>query len=151
MRVEDLREESAMTREDIVRALAAARVPTSCIREWMMDTGCGHDIVSTESIARLRQHITQAKEPKIFSTANDFTTADKTILMRIPELIDEHVSPMVMDNSPDVLTAGVRCHRRGYGFHWKPWARSPILTLPSGKKGGMSCKMLHSVPILCNY
>ena len=99
-----------------------------------MDTGCGHDLVSTESIAKLRDHVTFAKEAKVFATANNLTTADKTIMMRIPELSNEAISPMIMESSPDVLTVGFRSHRKGYGFHWKPWNRNPILTLPNGKE-----------------
>merc|ERR1712020_140245 len=69
---EDL-EDRRYTRQEIEQALAAAGVPESCIRKWMMDTGCGCDLVSVSAIAKLRDYIIKAKEAKTFSTANGLT------------------------------------------------------------------------------
>ena len=53
---EDL-EDRRYTRQEIERALAAVGVPESCIRKWMMDTGCGCDLVSVSAIAKLLDYI----------------------------------------------------------------------------------------------
>ena len=39
----------------LLSALAAAKVPKSCIKQWMLDSGCGCDLVSSQSIAGWRQ------------------------------------------------------------------------------------------------
>ena len=41
----------------------------------MLDSGCGCDLVSAESIARLRMYVTKAIQEKMFSTANDISAA----------------------------------------------------------------------------
>ena len=99
-----------------------------------MDTGCGFALVSASAIAKLRRYIVMAKEAKAFSTANGLTTADATIVMRIPALADELNSPTVLQYSPAVLSVGYRCHRKGYGFYWRAWKRNPVLALPDRRR-----------------
>ena len=87
------------TTPQLLSALAAARIPKSCIKQWMLDSGCGCDLVSVESIARLRMYVTKAIQEKMFSTANGITAAEKQISMEIPEL-GEVVSPYILDQTP---------------------------------------------------
>ena len=58
------------TTPHLLSALVAATLPKSCIKQWMFDSGCGCDLVSAESIARLRMYVTKAIQEKMFSTAN---------------------------------------------------------------------------------
>ena len=39
-------------------------------RQWMLDSGCGCDLVSAESIAKLKEFVRKAKSERIFATAN---------------------------------------------------------------------------------
>ena len=50
----------------------------------MLDSGCGCDLVSVESIARLRKYATKAIQENMFTTANGITAVDKPISMEIP-------------------------------------------------------------------
>ena len=118
---------------ELMTALGAASDPESCIRQWMLDSGCGCDLVSAESIAKLRKFIKKSKHEKVFATANGLTIADEEISMFIPEL-DETVTAMILESTLDVLSLGYRCAVRGYEFHWLARAKNPTLTLPSGEK-----------------
>ena len=40
---------------EIMSALVAANEPKSCIRPWMLDSGCGCDLVPAESVVNLRK------------------------------------------------------------------------------------------------
>ena len=35
-----------VVKDALANALAAAKVPISVTREWMLDSGCGHDLVA---------------------------------------------------------------------------------------------------------
>ena len=68
------------------KSLAAVKVPRSVIREWMLDSGCGHDLVSVESAVAPRQCLRKLDEPKWFSTANGTTQADTVIDLDILDI-----------------------------------------------------------------
>ena len=55
------------TTPQLLSALAAAKVPKSCIRQWMLYSGCGCVLVSVESVARLRKFVTKAMLAKQFA------------------------------------------------------------------------------------
>ena len=73
-------------------ALIAAKVPRSVIREWMFESGCGHDLVSIESVAALRDNLRQLPDPKWFATANGANQANTVIDLDVLEL-GEVVTP----------------------------------------------------------
>ena len=77
-----------LTYGQIARSLAAAKVPRTVIREWMLG-----DLVSVESAAALRQHLRKLDEPKRCATAKGTTQADKVIDLDTPELGDV-ITPM---------------------------------------------------------
>ena len=45
----------------------------------------------------------------------------------------QHVSPLLFESSPPVLSVGKRCMEEGYSFHWLS-GREPYLISPDGVK-----------------
>jgi len=48
------------------------------------------------------------------------------------EELKDLIEPLVLPDTPAVLSIGRRCMRMGYGFHWPP-GRNPYLVTPEGK------------------
>ena len=127
--------------------LIAAKVPRPVIRDWMFDSGCGHDLVSIESAVALRDSLRQLSEPKCVATANGATQANTVIDLDVLEL-GEVVTPYVMDGCPGVLTMGYRCTVKGYGLYWKPFCTAADATAPEEvwrQAHDAACKRVHSV------
>ena len=83
---------------------------TECdvVKEWLIDTGCGNDLLSKRDVASVKEYVRKAKRPVVFHTANGSTTTNSVAWIHISEL-DENITPYVMSNAPLVLTVGYRC------------------------------------------
>ena len=66
-----------------------------------------------------------------FATANGCITTEIVAPMFCEELKDL-VEPLVLPETPAVLSVGRRCMHMGYGFHWHP-GQNPSLVTPEGK------------------
>ena len=110
---------------------AIRRKPSSDIKLWLFDTGCGHDLVSKRDVSHLLRRVHPAVEPLYLKTANGRTRADKVIDIYVDEIAEE-VQPYILDSTPAVLSVGVRCAEMGYKFIWRA-AGDPYFFLPSGK------------------
>eukprot|EP00969_Alexandrium_andersonii_P202110 8930799-Alexandrium_andersonii.AAC.1 len=53
---------------------------------WLIDTGCGHDLVSREHANQMNRWIRRAAEPIQFSTANGLTQAEEVLPVFVREL-----------------------------------------------------------------
>ena len=85
----------------------------SPIVSWLIDTGCGHDLVGIEEIKALKRMFKAAGIPVSFQTANGVTAAREVIELYIDEL-GETVEPYVLASTPGVLSVGMRCNQFGY-------------------------------------
>ena len=54
------------TMPELLSALVTTELPTACFRQWMLDSGCGCDLVSTESIAKINKFKKKSKREKMF-------------------------------------------------------------------------------------
>ncbi len=79
---------------------------------WIMDTGCGHDLVSIQAIRNLVKLIQKARRANTLYTANDRTPATDVIDLFVKEL-GETVEPYVLASTPAVLSVGLRCMEMG--------------------------------------
>jgi len=100
-----------------VAAGVTRKEPDSVIGLWLIDTGCGHDLVARSAIKQISAHIGRSPFPLTFVTANGSTKTGQDILMRLPEL-RQSVSPYVLESTPSVLSVGMRCMKQGYTFLW---------------------------------
>ncbi|MFM7988610.1 MAG: hypothetical protein ACKPKO_55790, partial [Candidatus Fonsibacter sp.] len=82
---------------------------TECtvINEWLIDTGCGQDLLSKKDVANYRKFIRKADPPTVFHTANGKTITNNLAWIHVHEL-DENITPYVMATAPPVLTVGYR-------------------------------------------
>ena len=128
------------------RAMAARRSLETGKRWWISDTGSPFDLVGRKTLSpEMRDTIEKAKPPEEMDTAGGPCVADQVAHVQI-EVLEEHIDPYVLDDSPDVLTVGRRCRKHGYGFHWEPFGDAPYYVSPDGKVIWHEC--LDGVPYL---
>ena len=101
------------------------------VKLWLIDTGCGHDLVARRELKALRRLIREAKIPLNFFTANGEVPANEAIDLFVREL-GEEIEPYVLEETPAVLSVGMRCMKMGYTFIWPP-GECPYFITPSGK------------------
>ena len=109
----------------------SASAPLSSVNSWLVDTGCGHDLVGKRDLGKHAGHIKKSANPIVFATANGAVPSYDSIKMKVPEL-GETVQPWVLKSSPAVLSVGARCMENGYSFVW-PAGSVPYFVLPSGE------------------
>ena len=84
--------------------------------KFLMDTGCGHDLISQKKIERHDLETLVTPGPISFQTANGITDTD-----------------LVSNFQASVLSVGKRCMNQNYGFVWPP-GREPFMIDPDGKR-----------------
>ena len=72
-------------------------------RRWLVDSGSGWDLVSSEHVSHLSDLIRKPQYAPRLWTANGVTTVNQEVPLYISEL-DEQCVPFVLKNTPDVLT-----------------------------------------------
>ena len=99
--------------------------------QWIMDTGCGSDLISKAKVEDNNLRRSKAKNPIQFQTANGNIKGLDVVTMNIVEF-DESVELYVLPDTPSVLSIGRRCMQEGYRFVWLS-GKHPYLITPSGK------------------
>ena len=82
---------------------------------WLIDTGCGHDLVSMKDLGVDMAHILVAERPLTFNTANGKTKTTEQAPLYCAEL-DEELLPYILGSTPAVLSVGKRCMHMRYSF-----------------------------------
>ena len=115
------------------RSRSASPEIDSCA--WILDSGCGHDLIDEDTVerAQLSDSIEQSGDILILNTANGARKVESEISLSIRELHGEEVRPKVLPKTPLVLSLGRRCLDEGYKFVWQPYSSSPVLTTPLGQ------------------
>ena len=90
------------------------------------------------------QLIDTSHQSIVLHTANGECRPAGSIVMDIKPL-GETSSALVLENTPNVLSVGLRCVGYGYSFHW-PNAQDPYWVTPDGDE--ISCAVEHNVPFL---
>ena len=137
---------------------AARRVPAAADRLatsaslpscWIADTGCGHDLLCQQHIAKHGQECrTRVPAPPQFSGVGGCMTANMKLPLKSLALQSE-VDPFVLPATPAVLSVGRRCVRKGWAFYWPPWSKRPVLTPPKGKGKPIYLKVVGDIPYVC--
>ena len=99
--------------------------------QWIMDTGCGSDLISKAKVQDHKLRRSKAKNPIQFQTANGNTKGLDVVTMNIVDF-GESVEPYVLPDTPSVLSLGRRCMQEGYHFVWLS-GKHPYFITPSGK------------------
>ena len=94
-----------------------------------MDTGSGLDLLGKCDVPR--SCLPEPVDPLSFHTANGSVDVTSTAAVPVPELF-EHAHPYVLEDTPAVLSIGLRCMEHGYQYVWPP--RSALyFVLPCGQ------------------
>ena len=132
-RAVELSEELALGTDVVVAA--CPKSPRSKVSKvqpdaWLIDTGSGHDLGDFALVLDSAQLIEPANSNILLHTANGECRPNGSIIVDIKPL-NETSSALVLENTPNVLSVGLRCIEYGYSFHW-PCGQVPYLITPDG-------------------
>jgi hypothetical protein len=105
-------------------------VKCGMVKERLVDTECGYDLVSKRETGLIKRFVRKAKVPITFHTANGPTRTENVANIHVRELA-ENITPYVLENTPPVLTVGYRCLEMVYIFMWRT-AQEPYFIRPDG-------------------
>ena len=100
--------------------------------KFLMDIGCGHDLISQQKIEKHNLETLVPPEPISFLTANGVTDTDLVSNFQT-ESFKEPINANMLDDTPSVLSIGKRGMNHDYGFVWPP-GREPFMMDPEGKR-----------------
>ena len=83
--------------------------------KFLMDTGCGHDLIAQKKIEKHNLETLVTPEPISFQTGNGVTDTDLLSNFQT-ESFKEPINAYVLDDTPSVLSVGKRCMNHNYGF-----------------------------------
>ena len=143
----ELSEELALGTDVVVAACPKSPRSKVCKVQpdaWLIDAGSGHDLVGFALVLDSAQLNEPASSSILLHTANGECRPNGSIIMGIRPL-NETSSALVLENTPNVLSVGLRCMEYGYSFHW-PCGQVPYLVTPDGFQ--VDCVVENNVPIL---
>ena len=121
------------SRDDTGEAVAAPAKAWCGPRRWLVDTGSAFDLVSEKDVPSwYKSQVVPSDVAIELSTANGRALVDTKVPMQIGPL-HEDVEPLVLPNTPPVISVGRRCVEGGCSFHW-PAGKTPYLVDPKGRK-----------------
>jgi len=112
-------------------AMPATNDGTTLVSSWLMDTGCPLDLID-ESDAAPCADLIRRDEGVVLATANGELRADRVLPLHI-DALNEEITPLVLPNTPNVLSIGKSVVDGGYDFVWRNGER-PYLTHPEGSR-----------------
>ena len=115
----------------------------SKVKMWLVDTGCGYDIVSKRETAKIKRFLSKARCGITFHIANGATRTEDVANIYVKDL-DENITPYVLDNTPPVLTVGYRCLEMGSTFVWLA-GENPYFIRPDGNLVLFGGRALYSL------
>ena len=127
-----IREKIARMAEERAGHAAAPVKHQEVVKLWLVDTGCGFDLVSREHARALKRWIKRASKPVQFATANGTTDATEVLELFIDEF-NQEIEPYILESTPDVISVGMRCMKYGFSFIW-PSGAPPYFVLPDGRR-----------------
>ena len=83
---------------------------------FIMDTGCGHHLISQRKVRELDLETFLDNEGMTFMTANGLTDSNEITMMEHEGL--GQCKLHVLNQTPAVLSVGSRCTKEGYTFVW---------------------------------
>ena len=116
----------------------------SVVDMWLVDTGCGHDLVGRKDYSLRESNLVHADVPLTFATANGYTPAT----YRYPLFLEEigyEIAPYVLKDTPAVLTVGGRVMNEDFSFFW-PSCGIPYYLAPDGRM--IELQVIDDIPYL---
>ena len=103
------------SRKNQKQSCASAESSGKSVR-FIMDTGCGHDLISQRKVKELGLETFLDNEGMTFMTANGLTDSNEITIMDHEGLAQCKLQ--VLNQTPAVLSIGSRCSKEGYSFIW---------------------------------
>ena len=99
---------------------------------WLVDTGSGQDLISEGMLKSAKAKNRRLSDtPICLATANGSTRADEVADVTV-DALHQDFTPYILDETPPVLSVGVRCMEQGYSFVWPADSR-PYFIRPDHK------------------
>ena len=105
---------SATSAKKAKRALSKAGLPDL----WIMDTGCGFDLIAKKGLSTFAMKKFRKAASSIPLQAAGGSVNAKMILPLHSSALNRDVEPLVLDQTPSVLSVGRRCMEEGFSFWW---------------------------------
>ncbi len=119
---------------DMVNAYSTVKVKKKM--KFIMDTGCGYDLISQRKAQELGIPTSEGNDRMVFMTANGITET-KEVANCTVDSFSEVAKPFVLEQTPAVFSVGMRCMKLGYSFVWPP-GKQPFMINSSGKRIDLS-------------
>jgi hypothetical protein len=130
--------------DDPSAACAALNDNTAVLPDyWVADTGSPVDLIGADNVLP-GTTLYPLNSARTFNTANGRTRANNSVRVDSSAL-GTSVNPLVLENTPPVLSIGQRVIRDNWKFEWTQSA-GPVFTKPDGATIQMSVK--NFVPII---
>ena len=85
---------------------------------WLVDTGSEQDLISEGMLKTAKATNRRVSNTPIsLATANGSTRADEVADVKV-DALHQPFSPYILEETPAVLSVGVRCMEQGYSFVW---------------------------------
>ena len=110
----------AVDSNEFVAASAKSKREMSEI--WLVDTGCGHDLISLANAKLANVELKRLERPVIFQTANGDTPSTHVAPLFFSEL-NETIEPYVLSETP-INFSWEANHERGLFVHLESWEQS---------------------------
>ena len=110
---------------------APGLVDVVLVRKWLIDSGSGMDLIDERSATPFAEFIEDGEEIQL-ATANGVIGSRRRLEVHLEEL-DIDVRPVVLQNTPCVLSLGRLVVRHGYDFVWR-YDSDPFLISPEGQQ-----------------
>ena len=99
---------------------------------WIFDSGCGRDLVAL-GLAKMYENMYRLQDPIRLHTANGIVCTSLALPLQCTIGKSSYeATPYLLENTPSVLSMGVRCARQGFAFIWLPYM-CPCLVTPQGE------------------
>ena len=123
---------------------AYSTVKISKKMKFIMDTGCGYDLISQRKARELDLDIHEGNDRMVFLTANGITETREVAKCSV-DSFQEEAKPFVLEQTPAVLSVGMRCVKLGYTFVWPP-NDQPFMINQSGERINLHSKDDYLIP-----
>ena len=111
---------------------------------WLVDTGCGHDLVSANNAKLSKGKKITLDNQVTFQTANGDAPSTHSSQIFIEEL-NEMVEPYILKDTPSVISVGDRTMNKGCSFLWIA-GRNPYWITPEAKV--ITLEVIGDIPYL---
>ena len=113
--IEDMVKTTTKRLKQIEGTCVSANASGKSVR-FIMDTGCGHDLISQRKVKELGLETYLDNDGMTFMTANGLTDSNEITMMDHENL--GQCKLHVLNQTPAVLSVGSRCTKEGYSFVW---------------------------------